>query len=124
MAECECKTKKKLREDARLTDEELDDFFEVCKLALQQARWVASLPPGANGQTARAAWNLFFSLVFGTRSEAESRRAEAAPDFDMDKLETEAERHRMLLLGGFEFTCSSSYIYTYMYVYMYVCIYI
>jgi len=35
--------------DARLTDEELDDFFEVCKLALQQA----------------------------------------APDFDMDKLETE-----------------------------------
>eukprot|EP00439_Symbiodinium_sp_Y106_P003860 s7891_g1.t1 len=49
VAECECKTKKKLREDARLTDEELDDFFEVCKLALQQA----------------------------------------APDFDMDKLETE-----------------------------------
>ena len=67
-------------EDARLTDEELDDFFDVCKLALQQALIMASRRGG-------------LLLLIGTqKGRGPCRFAEAAPDFDMEKLETEAER--------------------------------
>ena len=47
-----------LKEDARLSDEELDQFFEVCKVSLKQAMRIQRAQPAQKGPLKPSATSL------------------------------------------------------------------